>query len=77
MEVINSGATQNDPMQLYRDWFGMLNRGHMLTPIGASDSHTVLTYICRAGVRTLYVRTGIPPIPAGSISPAMPLRKPA
>jgi hypothetical protein len=54
MEVINSGATHNDPMQLYRDWFGMLNRGQFLTPIGASDSHTVGTYIVGQG-RT-YIR---------------------
>ena len=28
MELINSGATQTDPMRLYHDWFGLLNRGH-------------------------------------------------
>jgi len=54
MEVINSGATQSDPMQLYRDWFGMLNRGYKLTPVGASDSHDVSRYIVGQG-RT-YVR---------------------
>jgi hypothetical protein len=54
MEVINSGATQTDAMQLYRDWFGMLNRGQMLTPIGASDSHTVSTYI--VGQARTYIR---------------------
>ena len=45
MEVINSGATRADPMELFRDWFGMLNRGHRLAPIGASDSHDVARYI--------------------------------
>ncbi|HEX8913673.1 MAG TPA: CehA/McbA family metallohydrolase, partial [Humisphaera sp.] len=54
MEVINSGATRQDPMELYRDWFGMLNRGHRLTPIGSSDSHDVTRYIVGQG-RT-YVR---------------------
>lgn len=54
MEVINSGATRADLMDLYRDWFGMLNRGKRLTPIGASDSHDVSRYIVGQG-RT-YVR---------------------
>lgn len=54
MEVVNSGATRSDAMQLYRDWFGMLNRGQELTPIGASDSHTVSTYI--VGQARTYIR---------------------
>jgi hypothetical protein len=41
MEVINSGAVQTDQLQLFRDWMAMLNRGRMLTPVGASDSHDV------------------------------------
>ena len=41
MEVLNSGATQTDVMRLFHDWMGMLNHGHMLTPVGASDSHDV------------------------------------
>ncbi|MGH9340316.1 MAG: hypothetical protein ACRD1R_12205 [Acidobacteriota bacterium] len=41
MEVVNSGALQSDYMQNYRDWFGLLNRGYSVTPIGASDSHDV------------------------------------
>lgn len=45
MELINSGATQTDFMQLYHDWFGMLNRGVFLTPVGCSDSHDVSRYI--------------------------------
>jgi len=45
MELINSGATQTDFMQLYRDWFGALNRGLSLTPVGCSDSHDVSRYI--------------------------------
>ena len=41
MEVINSGSQQSDPMQLFHDWFGLLNRGHAVTPVGSSDSHDV------------------------------------
>lgn len=54
MEIINSGSTQTDPMQLIQDWFGVMNGGKMLTPIGASDSHDVTRYIVGQG-RT-YVR---------------------
>jgi hypothetical protein len=45
MEVVNSGAQQTDMMRLFNDWFGMLNRGHFLTPVGASDSHDVSRYM--------------------------------
>jgi hypothetical protein len=45
MEVVNSGALQSDPMLLFHDWFGMMNRGIILTPIGASDSHDVSRYL--------------------------------
>lgn len=55
MEVVNSGATRHDWMQLYHDWFGMLNRGHLLTPVGASDSHDVSRYLVGQG-RT-YIRS--------------------
>jgi hypothetical protein len=41
MEVINSGATQTDVMQLFRDWMALLNRGRAITPVGSSDSHDV------------------------------------
>ncbi len=41
MEVVNSGATQTDPWQLYQDWLGLINRGLTVTPIGSSDSHDV------------------------------------
>ena len=54
MEVINSGATLETPMLLYRDWFGLLNRGRLVTPVGSSDSHDVSRYIVGQG-RT-YVR---------------------
>src|SRR5262249_3537345 len=37
------------------DWFGLLNRGHFLTPLGASDSHDVSRFIIGQG-RT-YIRS--------------------
>jgi hypothetical protein len=54
MELVNSGAQQSDVMLPVRDWFGMLNRGHFLTPVGSSDSHDVSRYIVGQG-RT-YIR---------------------
>ena len=54
MEVVNSGAQQTDVMRLVRDWFGMLNRGATVTPVGSSDSHDVSRYIVGQG-RT-YIR---------------------
>lgn len=54
MEVINSGATQTDPLQLVHDWMALLNHGYHVTPIGSSDSHDVTRYIVGQG-RT-YVR---------------------
>jgi hypothetical protein len=56
MEVVNSGALQTDFMQLYRDWFALLNRGTYLTPVGASDSHDVSRFFVGQG-RT-YIRAG-------------------
>lgn len=55
METINSGATQTDPLLLFRDWMGLLNRGLMVTPVGSSDSHDVGRHFVGQG-RT-YVRT--------------------
>ena len=54
MEVINSGATQTDTLQLVRDWMGLLNRGHLVTPVGSSDSHDVSRHFVGQG-RT-YIR---------------------
>jgi hypothetical protein len=54
LEVVNSGALQRDGMQLIRDWFGMINRGFGLAPVGASDSHDVARYFVGQG-RT-YIR---------------------
>jgi hypothetical protein len=41
MELVNSGATQSDVLRLFHDWFGLLNRGLLVTGVGASDSHAV------------------------------------
>jgi hypothetical protein len=54
VEVVNSGALQTDAMRLIRDWFGLLNRGLFLTPVGASDSHDVARFI--VGQARTYVR---------------------
>jgi hypothetical protein len=54
VELINSGALQSDAMRTYRDWFGLLNRGVRLTPVGASDSHDVSRYI--VGQARTYIR---------------------
>jgi hypothetical protein len=54
MEVINSGSEQTDILELTRDWFGMLNAGHFLTPAGASDSHDVSRFI--VGQARTYIR---------------------
>jgi len=54
MEVINSGATQTEPLQLLHDWMALLNRGYQVTPVGSSDSHDVSRFIVGQG-RT-YIR---------------------
>ena len=54
MEVINSGATQSDPIELTRDWMQLLNRGLWVAPIGSSDSHDVSRHFVGQG-RT-YIR---------------------
>lgn len=54
MEILNSGATQSDPLQLTRDWTTVLNRGYQVTPVGSSDSHDVTRFIVGQG-RT-YIR---------------------
>ena len=41
MEVINSQTVEPDPMLLFRDWFGLLDRGERIMAAGSSDSHTV------------------------------------
>lgn len=54
IEAVNSGALQSDVMRVYRDWFGLINRGFRITPIGASDTHDVARFFVGQG-RT-YIR---------------------
>ena len=49
MELINSGAVQTTPMQLFGDWCGLINNGMQVTPVGSSDSHDVTRYIVGQG----------------------------
>lgn len=49
LEVVNSGALQSDPMQLFRDWFALLNYGYRVAAVGGSDSHDVSRYIVGQG----------------------------
>ena len=55
MEIVNSGALQDDPMRLLNDWFGLLNHGYRVTPVGASDSHDVSRYL--VGQARTYIKT--------------------
>ena len=45
IEVVTSAAMQSDVMQLYRDWFALLNHGVRVAAIGASDTHHVSEFI--------------------------------
>ena len=54
MEVVNSGATQTNVLQLFQDWMTLLNRGVTITPVGSSDSHDVARHFVGQG-RT-YIR---------------------
>jgi hypothetical protein len=45
VEVVTSAAIQSDVMQLYRDWFALLNYGYRIAAIGASDTHHVSEFI--------------------------------
>lgn len=56
MEVMNSGSQQTNIINLYNDWFGMLNHGRFLTPVGSSDSHDVSRFTVGQG-RT-YILSG-------------------
>lgn len=55
VEVVNSGATQADPMRAVRDWMALLNVKPNVTPVGASDSHDAARYI--VGQARTYVRS--------------------
>jgi hypothetical protein len=49
MEVFNSGSQQSNIMTLFNDWFGMINHGQNLTPVGSSDSHDVSRFTVGQG----------------------------
>src|SRR5262249_11999158 len=49
VEVVNSGATQTDPLRLVHDWMALLNRGYSVAPVGSSDSHDVSRYVVGHG----------------------------
>jgi hypothetical protein len=54
MELVNSGALQSDGQRLIADWFGLLNAGFRIAPVGSSDSHDVSRSI--VGQARTYVR---------------------
>src|SRR5437762_472026 len=49
VELINSGALRTDLMQVFHDWFALLNYGYRITGVGASDSHDVSRFIVGQG----------------------------
>ena len=49
VELINSGALRTDLMQVFHDWFALLNYGYRITGLGASDSHDVSRFIVGQG----------------------------
>ena len=49
LELINSGALRSDLMQVFHDWFGLLNYGYKVVGVGASDSHDVSRFIVGQG----------------------------
>jgi hypothetical protein len=49
LEVVTSAALQSDIMQLFHDWFALLNAGHRVAAVGSSDSHDVSRFILGQG----------------------------
>lgn len=49
VELINSGALRSDLMEVYRDWFALLNYGRRVVGVGSSDCHDVSRYILGQG----------------------------
>ncbi len=41
MELVNSDTKEKDPLQLYHDWFSLMNKGDKVVSVGSSDSHGV------------------------------------
>ncbi len=66
MEVVNAAAMYSDPMRLYLDWFGLLNRGLQVASVGSTDTHWV-DYVPPGQART-YIEA--PETPPGAIDAA-------
>jgi hypothetical protein len=49
LELINSGALRTDLMQVFHDWFALLNYGYKIVGVGASDTHDVSRFIIGQG----------------------------
>jgi hypothetical protein len=49
LELVNSGALRTDVMQVFHDWFALLNYGYKILGVGASDSHDVSRFIVGQG----------------------------
>jgi len=49
VELINSGALRTDLMQVFHDWFALLNYGYKIVGVGGSDSHDVSRFIVGQG----------------------------
>jgi hypothetical protein len=60
MELVNSGALRSEYMQVYRDWFALLNYGYRVTAVGASDSHDVNRYMVGQGRTYIVCRDADP-----------------
>ena len=60
VELINSGALRTDLMQVFHDWFGLLNYGYRITGVGASDSHDVSRFIVGQGRTYIFCKDSDP-----------------
>lgn len=60
IEVVTSAAMQSDVMQLYRDWFALLNYGYRVAALGASDTHHVSEFILGQSRTYAVARDGEP-----------------
>lgn len=49
MELLNSGALRSDFMEVFRDWFALLNRGRRVVAVASSDSHDVSRFVVGQG----------------------------
>jgi len=60
VELVNSGALRSDFMEVYRDWFALLDHGYRVTGVGSSDSHDVNRYIVGQGRTYVVCQDGDP-----------------